>query len=216
MKNSPGLRSEFFSAHDKLLGQWHEADFFDVKYDESQKSLELFLKIAARTPVLESVNHRIANLYMETGNYEKAVPYRRKELELAQAEGGDNLSATYSFLAESLLFTDLLEAVKMAEMALKVSTEEGVFWSEGVLNKLSTLEKRIDAGEPLAAYLEILNGEYIINIGLPNYSEKIALIDLALDQYSPGISGEEKALINLRQELKNQMQADSQEQLASD
>ena len=104
----------------------------------------------------------------------------------------------------------------MAEMALKVSTEEGVFWSEGVLNKLSTLEKRIDAGEPLAAYLEILNGEYIINIGLPNYSEKIALIDLALDQYSPGISGEEKALINLRQELKNQMQADSQEQLASD
>ena len=100
-KTVQAYEAEFFAAHDKLLGQWHEADFLDVKYDEPQKSLELFLKIAAIAPDLELVNHRIANLYMETGNYEKAVPYRRKELELAQAEGGDNLSATYSFLQKA-------------------------------------------------------------------------------------------------------------------
>ncbi|WP_416144674.1 hypothetical protein [Planococcus koreensis] len=153
---------------------------------------------------------------METGEFEKAIPYRQKELELAIAENRDSLSAAYSYLAESLLFTDLPKAVEMAEMALDVSTEDEVFWSEGVLSELSTLEKRIASGEPLAAYLEILNGEYTINKGLPNYSEKIALIDQALKEYPASMPAEQKALINLRQELENQMHADSQEQLVSD
>lgn len=208
--------ANFIAAHYNLLKQWREADDLDVRHDEPQQSLELFLEIAASTPELESVNHRIANLYMETGEFEKAIPYRQKELELAIAENRDSLSAAYSYLAESLLFTDLPKAVEMAEVALDVSTEDEVFWSEGVLNELSTLEKRIASGEPLAAYIEILNGEYTINKGLPNYSEKIALIDQALRKYPAGMPAEQKALINLRQELENKMHADSQEQLASD
>lgn len=215
-KNVQAYEKEFIAAHSKLLKQWEEAHLLDVKDQEDEQALKLFLEIADSAPDLDLVNHRIANLYMETGNFEKAIPYRHKELEVAMAEDRGHLSAAYSYLAESLLFTDVPQAVEMAEKALEVSTKDEVFWSEGVLDEISALEKQIAAGEPLTAYWAILNGEFTINKLDSNYREKMALIDLALQQYPPATPEEGKALIAFRGELEARLRTDSQEQLASD
>lgn len=80
-------------------------------------------------------------------------------------------------------------------------------WSEGLFTELATLEKRIAKGEPLAAYLEILNGKYTINNGSANQSEKIALIKHALAKYPNGNVQDQAALLALKQELGQQLQA---------
>lgn len=112
-----------------ILEKWDEAHFLSRKHNEPEKALNVFLEIADMAPNLELVNHRIANLYMLMGNAEQAIPYRRKELELAIAEGRDSLSASYGYLAGSLMFTDIPEAVKMAELAVDTSSSDGVKWS---------------------------------------------------------------------------------------
>ncbi len=199
----------------EVLELWEKAHFMEARDNEPEKALEIFLEIADKAPNFELVNHRIANLYMELGDAEQAIPYRRKELELAIAEERDSLSASYSYLAGSLLFTDIPGAVKMAELAVDASPADGVKWSKGIFTELATLEKRIAAGEPLAAYLEILNGQYTINKSVSNESEKIELIDRALANYPNGNGKDRTALLELKQKLEQHMQAKAIEKLSS-
>ncbi len=205
----------FLANQKEVLELWEKAHFMEVRDNEPEKALEVFLEIAHKAPNFELVNHRIANLYMELGDAEQAIPYRRKELELAIAEERDSLSASYSSLAGSLLFTDIPEAVKMAELAVDASPADGVKWSKGIFTELATLEKRIADGEPLAAYLEILNGQYIINNSVRNESEKIELIERALANYPTGNAKDRTALLELKNNLEQQVQAEVIEKLSS-
>lgn len=205
----------FLANQKEVLELWEKAHFMEARDNEPEKALEVFLEIADKASNFELVNHRIANLYMKLGDAEQAISYRRNELEQAIAEERDSLSASYSYLAGSLLFTDIPEAVKMAELAVDASPADGVKWSKGIFTELALLEKRIAEGEPLAAYLEILNGQYTINNGVRNENEKIELIERALANYPNGKAKDRTALLELKNNLEQQVQAEVIEKLSS-
>ncbi|PSL32959.1 hypothetical protein B0H99_11069 [Planomicrobium soli] len=204
-KTMEAYEAAFFAEVQTILKLWDKADLMERKEKDYEKSLELFLEIAATAPNLELVNHRIANLYTEAGEYEQAIIYRKKELELAKAEERENLADSYGYLAESQLFIDIPEALKTAKLAVEASTEEGRYWNEGILSEIAVLESHIENGHPLKGYLELLNGRFTINKGVENQGQKIALIDQALGSYAEGERVERGALIELKQSLEKQL-----------
>ncbi|MTD29855.1 type IV pilus biogenesis/stability protein PilW [Planomicrobium sp. YIM 101495] len=195
----------FVSDFKSIAELWDEASLLETRDNEAQKSLESFLAIAEIMPNLELVNHRIANLYMEIGDYEKAIEYRKNELEIAVADKNDTLSSSYGYLAESQLFINLREAINTAELAVQVSSEYDLEWNKGRLEELTSLDQQIKQGRPLQGYFELLNGKFVINGGSSNPSEKIGLIKIALNEYSgKDLAGEEK-LSSLKKTLEKEL-----------
>lgn len=207
-KNETGLdfeeyESTFISEFEDIPLMWEEAHFLHRKESNSEDALAKFLSIADVVPNLLLVNHRIANLYMEVGEYDKAVEYRKKQVRYE--DSGTQQSTSFDYLARSLLYIDIDEAIEAAELAVKNQNEEepkvgDLTASEGLLKEFNLLKDKIENERPFSGYLDFLNGEYAPFID----KEKVGLIDIVLNKYSEISSPEKKKLISLRQKLVNQ------------
>lgn len=185
---------------------WEQAHRMEVGKGDHVEALALFLEIEAIMPTLELVNHRIANLYMETGHYEKAVSYRKTEVALAIAEERPTLPDAYGYLAGSLLFTDVSSAIGAAEQAVAASLEETSGWHKGTVEELEELEMGIASGRHFDAYLSLLSGEYVIGNGLYNPNLQINLIEKVLLEYPDNNSPARFKLIAMKQRLETEME----------
>lgn len=197
---------KFFSDFERIPSLWDEAVQLEMDGDIKER-LNTYLKVAEIVPNMESLNHRISNLYLELGDYETALSYSQKELALLKAERSENLSAAYSYLAMNLLFTDVQKAQETALRAVEVSPEDGSAWTEGILNEVEALQADIENGAPLKAYLTILTGEYVYNKDMNNQKEKVLLIDTVLARYPEDLSANRTALIELKEQFEAELAA---------
>lgn len=197
---------KFFSDFERIPSLWDEAVQLEMDGDIKER-LNTYLKVAEIVPNMESLNHRISNLYLELGDYETALSYSQKELALLKAERSENLSAAYSYLAMNLLFTDVQKAQEAALRAVEVSPEDGSAWTEGILNEVEALQADIENGAPLKAYLTILTGEYVYNKDMNNQKEKVLLIDTVLARYPEDLSANRTALIELKEQFEAELAA---------
>jgi|GEM_PF-3368617 len=196
----------FFSEFERIPSLWDEAVQLEMD-GEIKERLNTYLEVAEISPNMESLNHRISNLYLELGDYETALSYSQKELAFLETERSENLSAAYSYLAIHLLFTDAQQAREAALRAVEVLPEEGNVWSEGVLAEVEALAADIEEGAPLKAYLTILTGEYVYNEVTNNQKEKILLIDTVLARYPQDLSANRTALIELKEQFEAELAA---------
>lgn len=197
---------EFFTEFEHVPRLWDEIVPLELGGDVTE-SLNAYLEVAEIVPNMESLNPRIANLYLELGDYKTALIYRQKELALLEGERSENLSAAYSYLAIDLLFTDVQQAQQAALKAVEVLPEEGNVWSEGVLAEIEALQADIENNDPLKAYLTILNGEHVYNKVGNNQKEKILLIDTVLERYTQDFSANRTALIELKEQFEAELTA---------
>lgn len=197
---------KFFSDFERIPSLWDEAVQLEMDGDIKER-LNTYLKVAEIVPNMESLNHRISNLYLELGDYETALSYSQKELALLKAERSENLSAAYSYLAMNLLFTDVQKAQEAALRAVEISPEDGSAWTEGILNEVEALQADIENGAPLKAYLTILTGEYVYNKDMNNQKEKVLLIDTVLARYPEDLSANRTALIELKEQFEAELTA---------
>lgn len=197
---------EFFSEFERIPSLWDEAVQLEMD-GEIKESLNTYLEVAEVSPNMESLNHRISNLYLELGDYETALSYSQKEIEFLETERSENLSAAYSYLAIHLLFTDAQQAREAALRAVEVLPEEGNAWSEGVLAEVEALAADIEEGAPLKAYLTILTGEYVYNEVTNDQKEKILLIDTVLERYPQDLSANRTELIELKEQFEAELAA---------
>lgn len=197
---------EFFTEFERVPRLWDEIVPLELGGDVTE-SLNAYLEVAEIVPNMESLNHRIANLYLEQGDYKAALTYSQKELALLEAESSENLSAAYSYLAIDLLFTDVQQAQEAALKAVEVLPEEGNVWSEGVLAEIEALQADIENGAPLKAYLTILTGEHVYSKDMNNQKEKVLLIDTVLARYPEDRSANRTALIELKEQFEAELAA---------
>ncbi|MEZ0481564.1 tetratricopeptide repeat protein [Planococcus sp. SSTMD024] len=197
---------EFFKEFERIPSLWDEAVQLEINGDIKER-LKTYLEVAEIAPNMESLNHRISNLYLELGDYETALAYSQKELAFLETERSENLSAAYSYLALHLLFTDVEQAQEAALKAVEVSSAEGNIWSEGILDEVEALKVDIENGNPLKAYLTILTGEYAYNQVTDNQKEKILLIETVLERYPQDLSANRTALIELKKQFEAELAA---------
>lgn len=197
--------AEFIKDSAEIPVLWKKAHRIEVEQGDPVEALALFLEIESIMPTLELVNHRIANLYMETGHYEKAVSYRKTEVALAVAEERTTLPDAYSYLAGNLLFTDIPAAIRAAEQAVSASVEGHAGWHEGTVRELEVLETGIADGRHFEAYATLLRGKYVLGAGLYNQNLQLNLIDKILLEYPDDDSAARFELVRLEQRLKTEI-----------
>lgn len=202
-KTLESYEAEFFVSFEQLSDLWKRADLIAQQQGNPKEALEIFLEIAETAPNLETLNHQIASQYRELGDYENTNLYRQNELELANPESGAGLSASYGYITEDLLFTDVSEALRYAKLGVDSAGESERFWSEKIFAEVSELANQVENGQPLKGYRGLLEGEDTITT-LFSPREKTNLIDVVLARYPEDRSANRTALI----ELKNQLEAE--------
>lgn len=207
-KTVKDYESQFLARFEQLRHAWRKAHTLAITQGRPEESLDIFLEIAETVPNLETVNHRIANLYRELGDYENTKLYRHKHLELANAESGTGLSATYSHVTGDFLFTDVSEALRYAQLGVDTAGEGELPWSEKVLAEVRELAYQIETGNPLKGYRGVLEDERAVTAGF-SFREKVNLIDVALVRYPQDLSADRMALVDLKENLMRQAGAEN-------
>lgn len=205
-KTVENYESMFLARFDQLRDSWKKAHSLEIQQEKPEESLEVFLEIAETVPNLETVNHRIASLYRKLGDYDNTNLYRQKELELANSESGAGLSASYGYITEDLLFTDVSEALRYAKLGVDSAREWERSLSEKTLAEVSELANDIENGQPLKGYRGVLEGEDTVT-ALFSPSEKANLIDVVLIRYPEDLSVNRTVLIELKEQFEAELTA---------
>ncbi|MFL2105925.1 peptidase MA family metallohydrolase [Desemzia sp. FAM 23991] len=200
-KNLEEYEEAFFNDFKLLPTLMKKADAQDIQERNSEKAAETLLTVMEIVPNMELDAHRLAQYYMLLGNYELAVEYREKNIQYQEASTGIPSSASYIYLAHSLLYTDIDGAVEAAERSVAYA-EDGYSeeFNQQVLNELLFLQESIEYSNPYKGYLAILQGEYMRNSTITT-REKRNLINMALEKYPHIESVEKEELIALKHQL---------------
>lgn len=205
-KTLESYEDKFFVSFEQLSDLWKRADLLAQQQGKPEEALEIFLEIAETAPNLETLNHQIASQYRELGDYENTNLYRHNELRLVNPESITGVSSAYNYITQDLLFTDVSEAVKYAEMGVDSAGEWERAWSEKLFAEVSELVNQIETGEPLRGYYDLLIGEHAVT-GEFSLREKANLIDTVLERYPEDLSANRTALIELKKQFEAELAA---------
>ncbi|ALS75855.1 hypothetical protein AUC31_11925 [Planococcus rifietoensis] len=205
-KTLESYEAKFFVSFEQLSDLWKRADLLAQQQGKSEEALEIFLEIAESAPNLETLNHQIASQYRELGDYENTNLYRQNELRLVNPESITGVSSAYNYITQDLLFTDVSEALKYAEMGVDSAGEWERAWSEKLFAEVSELANDIESGQPLEGYRGVLEGEDTVT-ALFSTNEKANLIDVVLARYPEDLSANRTALIELKEQFEAELAA---------
>ncbi|MDE4085285.1 hypothetical protein PO902_09645 [Planococcus maritimus] len=205
-KTLESYEAKFFVSFEQLSDLWKRADLLAQQQGKPEEALEIFLEIAETAPNLETLNHQIASQYRELGDYENTNLYRQNELRLVNPESITGVSSAYNYITQDLLFTDVSEALKYAEMGVDSAGEWERAWSEKLFAEVSELVNQIETGEPLKGYRDVLEGEHAVT-GEFSLREKANLIDVVLARYPEDLSANRTALIELKKQFEAELAA---------
>lgn len=191
----------FFNDFKNIPTLMKKANVQDIQEKNPEKSAETLLTVMEIAPNMELAAHRLAQNYMLLGNYELAVEYREKHIQYQESSTGIPSSASYIYLAYSLLYTDVDGAVEAAERSVDYAEDAySEEFNQQMLNELLFLQESIEYGNPFKGYLAILQGENLVNY-LERDQEKINLINIILENYPHIESSEKEELIELKQQM---------------
>jgi tetratricopeptide (TPR) repeat protein len=185
----------FFEKLSSIEALFKSALSMRLNQDNSDGALHTLFDIISVVPNHNLANHNIANIYFDNGDYEKAIEYRKKVVNL-----DPEYAPSYTYLSTTLLFFDVEEALEVEKIGLEYAKRygEGINFSQSRIEDLSYIIKSKQEGNAYKGYLKIIKED---DFWYMKDKNKVDLIKLVLQQSPEVDTPEKRELISILNQL---------------